>query len=176
VARQPDPGTSGAGDGGAGAAGEGAGGDLPIPWSPALPGEPRRTARRTRAPRAGGPGQGGQRYVWLGIAVAALAAGAIGWRWLNGVQKLARYHHYQDLTARQCYALPRQYLQGCLYGAALQLADPQALAESTAARRRLYARYAAGGPFPRADCVLLPTDSVEGCVERTSPAGRAPSG
>ena len=126
---------------------------------PPLEGRARRHGRRAR---------GAERAVWAGAALTAVALVLIGLRVTAGDRALARYHDYADLSARQCLTLPRPYLQGCLYGAALQLADPHAAAETRAQRRKLYATYTARGPFARAECVLLPTDAVEGCVERTS--------
>ena len=138
-------------------------GHTPPAPGPEVP--PGQVAARRRGRQARG---GAERYVWAGAALAAVVLVLIGLRITAGDRALVRYHHYADLSARQCLSLPRPYLQGCLYGAALQLADPRAAAETLAERRRLYAAYAAGGPFARAECVLLPTDAVEGCIERTS--------
>ena len=69
-----------------------------------------------------------------------------------------------DFTPQQCMYLPARYVNGCLYGAQaqdIQAHRPDPIAE----RQRLFAEYEAGTAFTYQGCLLLPTDTVEGCQE-----------
>ncbi len=114
-------------------------------------------ASRTAAP---GPGLSAAALLSAQASKASPAA-----PWSVADRFLYLYHHYADFTPAQCAFLPRTYVQGCLYGAERQ-DIAQHRPDPVAERERLFQAYRRGAGFSYSGCLLLQTDTVEGCQER----------